>query len=130
MIGLASGAADPHSLIDIQRAHLLKGLHEITRHRSSADPSRGLAGSLLRDKTAMHLEADLRWLDLIESRLTFRCMPDLVIKTGGQHLTDFLIWLSVYSELFFSDVNWKYFRRIDFLRALRDFQFRERRFGG
>lgn len=68
--------------------------------------------------------------DLIESRLTFRCMPDLVIKTGGQHLTDFLIWQSVYSELFFSDINWKYFRRIDFLRALRDFQSRERRFGG
>lgn len=68
--------------------------------------------------------------DLIESRLTFRYVPDLVIKTGGQHLTDFLIWQSVYSELFFSDVNWRYFRKIDFLRALRDFQSRERRFGG
>lgn len=67
--------------------------------------------------------------DLIESRLTFRYIPDLVIKTGGQHLTDFLIWQSVYSELFFSDINWKFFRKIDFLRALRDFQSRERRFG-
>ncbi|MDD1672946.1 MAG: undecaprenyl diphosphate synthase family protein [Methanomicrobiales archaeon] len=66
---------------------------------------------------------------MIESRLTFQYSPDLVIKTGGQHLTDFLIWQSVYSELFFSDINWKYFRKVDFLRALRDFQDRQRRFG-
>jgi Undecaprenyl pyrophosphate synthase len=66
---------------------------------------------------------------MIESRLTFQYAPDLVIKTGGQHLTDFLIWQSVYSEIFFSDVNWKFFRKVDFLRILRDFQARERRFG-
>jgi undecaprenyl diphosphate synthase len=65
----------------------------------------------------------------IEEHLTFRCNPDLVIKTGGSHLTDFLIWQSVYSELFFSDVNWSFFRRIDLLRALRDYQSRARRFG-
>jgi undecaprenyl diphosphate synthase len=52
-----------------------------------------------------------------------------VVKTGDDHLTDFLIWQSVYSELFFSDVNWKYFRRVDFLRVLRDYQSRIRRFG-
>lgn len=66
---------------------------------------------------------------MIESRLTFQYAPDLVIKSGGQHLTDFLIWQSVYSEIFFSDVNWKFFRKVDFLRVLRDFQARERRFG-
>jgi undecaprenyl diphosphate synthase len=64
-----------------------------------------------------------------ERYLTFRYTPDLVIKTGGYHLTDFLIWQSVYSELFFSDVNWKLFRRIDFFRALRDYQERVRKFG-
>jgi undecaprenyl diphosphate synthase len=64
-----------------------------------------------------------------ERCLTFRYTPDLVIKTGGYHLTDFLIWQSVYSELFFSDVNWRLFRKIDFLRALRDYQGRIRRFG-
>jgi undecaprenyl diphosphate synthase len=64
-----------------------------------------------------------------EQYLTFPYTPDMVIKAGGYHLTDFLIWQSVYSELFFSDVNWKYFRRIDFIRALRDFQSRKRRFG-
>jgi undecaprenyl diphosphate synthase len=67
--------------------------------------------------------------DLIDSYLTFRYTPDLVVKTGGSHLTDFLIWQSVYSELFFSDVNWRLFRKVDFLRALRDYQSRKRRFG-
>ncbi len=65
----------------------------------------------------------------IESYLNFRFEPDLVIKTGGSHLTDFLIWQSVYSELFFSDVNWKEFRKVDLLRALRDYQLRKRRYG-
>ncbi|MBR1368020.1 di-trans,poly-cis-decaprenylcistransferase [Methanocalculus chunghsingensis] len=67
--------------------------------------------------------------EMIEEHLTFRCAPDLIIKTGGSHLTDFLIWQSVYSELFFLDMNWKFFRKTDFLRALRDYQSRTRRFG-
>jgi len=66
---------------------------------------------------------------LLESYLTWQYEPDLVIKTGSAQLTDFLIWQSVYSELFFSDVNWKSFRKTEFLRALRDFQERTRRFG-
>jgi undecaprenyl diphosphate synthase len=66
---------------------------------------------------------------LLDSYLTFRYTPDVVIKSGGAHLTDFLIWQSVYSELFFSDVNWKYVRYVDFLRILRDYQSRIRRFG-
>jgi undecaprenyl diphosphate synthase len=66
---------------------------------------------------------------LLESYLTFQYTPDVVIKSGGDHLTDFLIWQSVYSELFFSDVNWKFFRQVDFLRVLRDYQSRMRRFG-
>ncbi len=66
---------------------------------------------------------------LFDRYLRFRYAPDLVIKTGQSHLTDFLIWQSVYSELFFSDVNWQWFRRVDFLRALRDYQSRKRRFG-
>jgi undecaprenyl diphosphate synthase len=64
-----------------------------------------------------------------ESYLTFQYTPDVVIKSGGDHLTDFLIWQSVYSELFFSDVNWKYVRKVDFLRLMRDYQSRVRRFG-
>jgi undecaprenyl diphosphate synthase len=65
----------------------------------------------------------------IESYLTFQYTPDIVIKSGGDHLTDFLIWQSVYSELFFSDINWKLLRKVDFLRLIRDYQSRIRRFG-
>ena len=66
---------------------------------------------------------------LLDSYLTFQYTPEVVIKSGGDHLTDFLIWQSVYSELFFSDVNWEFFREVDFLRILRDYQSRMRRFG-
>lgn len=65
----------------------------------------------------------------IEDQLVFPTAPDLVIKTGGEHLSDFVIWQSVYAELYFTDVNWRDFRRRDFLRAVRDYQDRQRRFG-
>lgn len=65
----------------------------------------------------------------IEERLVFPIAPDLVIKTGAERLSDFLIWQSVYSELYFTDVNWRDFRHRDYLRAVRDFQDRQRRFG-
>ena len=67
--------------------------------------------------------------DDIEERLVFPTAPDLVIKTGAERLSDFMIWQSVYSELYFTDVNWRNFRRRDYLRALRDYQQRQRRFG-
>ena len=66
---------------------------------------------------------------MLESHLTFQYEPDFVIKTGDSHLMDFMIWQSVYSELFFTDVNWQTFRKIDFFRALRDYQLRKRRYG-
>jgi undecaprenyl diphosphate synthase len=65
----------------------------------------------------------------IEDRLVFREEPDLVIKTGAERLSDFMIWQSVYAELYFTDVNWRDFRRRDYLRALLDYQNRNRRFG-
>lgn len=56
--------------------------------------------------------------------------PDLVIRTSGeQRLSGFLMWQSAYSEFYFCDVNWPAFRKIDFLRAVRAYQDRERRFG-
>jgi undecaprenyl diphosphate synthase len=67
--------------------------------------------------------------DEIERRLVFPSDPDLIVKTGAERLSDFMIWQSVYSELYFTDVNWRDFRRRDYLRALRDFQRRQRRFG-
>ena len=56
--------------------------------------------------------------------------PDLVIRTSGeQRLSGFLLWQSVHSEYYFCEVNWPAFRRVDYLRALRDFASRERRLG-
>lgn len=56
--------------------------------------------------------------------------PDLVIRTSGeQRLSGFLLWQSAYSEIWFTDTYWPAFRRLDFLRALRDFSGRQRRFG-
>lgn len=65
----------------------------------------------------------------IEQQLVFPTAPDLIIKTGAERLSDFMIWQSVYSELYFTDVNWRDFRKRDYLRAIRDFQERQRRFG-
>ncbi|CAM2761797.1 MULTISPECIES: undecaprenyl diphosphate synthase family protein [Halobacterium] len=67
--------------------------------------------------------------DVIESELVFPAEPDLVIKTGAERLSDFMIWQSVYSELYFTDVNWRDFRKRDYLRAVLDYQNRQRRFG-
>jgi len=67
--------------------------------------------------------------DTIEERLLFPEAPDLLIKTGAERLSDFMIWQSVYSELYFTDVNWRDFRKREYLRALREYQDRQRRFG-
>ncbi|MGD0943141.1 MAG: polyprenyl diphosphate synthase [Acidimicrobiales bacterium] len=56
--------------------------------------------------------------------------PDLVIRTSGEaRLSGFLLWQAAYAECVFVDPYWPEFRRVDFLRALRDFARRERRFG-
>jgi len=56
--------------------------------------------------------------------------PDLVIRTSGeQRLSGFLLWQSAHSDFYFCDVNWPDFRHVDFLRALRSYASRQRRFG-
>jgi short-chain Z-isoprenyl diphosphate synthase len=56
--------------------------------------------------------------------------PDLIIRTSGeQRLSNFLLWQSAYSELYFCDAYWPAFRHIDFLRALRSYAARQRRYG-
>ena len=55
---------------------------------------------------------------------------DLIIRTSGEsRLSGFLLWQSAYSEFVFQDVYWPEFRKIDFLRCLREYVHRERRFG-
>ncbi len=56
--------------------------------------------------------------------------PDLIIRTSGEErISGFLLWQSAYSELYFCESFWPGFRKIDFLRAIRTFQQRKRRFG-
>lgn len=56
--------------------------------------------------------------------------PNLIIRTSGEErFSGFLLWQSSYSELYFCDSYWPDFRKVDFLRALRSYQKRERRFG-
>lgn len=56
--------------------------------------------------------------------------PDLIIRTSGEvRISNFLLWQLAYSELYFCEAYWPEFRKIDFWRAIRSFQHRERRFG-
>ena len=56
--------------------------------------------------------------------------PDLILRTSGEiRVSNFLLWQLAYSEFYFSDVYWPGFRYIDFLRAIRAYQQRTRRFG-
>jgi tritrans,polycis-undecaprenyl-diphosphate synthase [geranylgeranyl-diphosphate specific] len=56
--------------------------------------------------------------------------PELIIRTSGEErLSGFLLWQSAYSELYFADIYWPKIRKIDFWRALRTLQQRDRRFG-
>lgn len=97
-----------------------------------ADACRSLVADLLATGTppdelpsridASSLSAHLYTADLPD--------PDLVIRTSGEaRLSGFLLWQSAYAEFAFVDPYWPAFRRVDFLRALRDYGERERRFG-
>ncbi len=56
--------------------------------------------------------------------------PDLIIRTSGEvRLSGFMLWQSAYSEFYFCDAYWPAFRKIDFLRAIRNYQQRGRRYG-
>jgi undecaprenyl diphosphate synthase len=56
--------------------------------------------------------------------------PDLMIRTSGEkRLSNFLLWQSAYTELYFTETCWPDFRKADFLAAIQEYQLRERRFG-
>lgn len=91
---------------------------------------------LLRDEHALGRSAaevaESVTVEQIADRLYTRGQPDpdLVIRTSGeQRLSGFLMWQSAYSEFYFCEALWPDFRRVDFMRALRDYASRQRRFG-
>lgn len=65
----------------------------------------------------------------IEAKLQINQRPDLMIRLGDRELSDFMIWQSTYSELYFIDRSWDRLKKADFLSAVRDYQRRDRRFG-
>ena len=69
MLCLISGEADPRQVIHAQRTQLYRELHAMTAQRNSLNPKTELARILLLNKAEMHLEAELRWLDITETRL-------------------------------------------------------------
>jgi len=80
----------------------------------------------------LHQAIQTLTVDAISDRLYTRGQPDpdLVIRTSGeQRLSGFLMWQSAYSEFYFCEALWPAFRRVDFIRALRDYASRNRRFG-
>ncbi|WP_254545844.1 undecaprenyl diphosphate synthase family protein [Halomarina pelagica] len=124
--------------IDAPRALAVRGPGDDERADAPIQVSIGLGGkaefaNAVRDVSRAVERGDLASGEIaeehIEAALVFPTAPDLVIKTGAERLSDFMIWQSVYSELYFTDVNWRDFRKRDFLRAVRDYQDRQRRFG-
>ncbi len=101
--------------------------------REIADAVRSLLHEHAAAGTSIEELAEVLDVDHIAEHLYTKGQPDpdLVIRTSGeQRLSGFLLWQSVHSEFYFADVLWPDFRKIDFLRALRDYGMRQRRFGG
>jgi hypothetical protein len=70
MLSIAESSVDSRRVIQIQRSLIFQDLHQLTTQRNNTSPRTELAQIFLLDKAIMHLEADLRWLDLIEGRLS------------------------------------------------------------
>lgn len=100
--------------------------------REIADAVRSLLHEHAKSGGTLEELAEVLDVDHIAEHLYTRGQPDpdLVIRTSGeQRLSGFLLWQSAHSEFYFCDVNWPDFRRVDFLRALRSYANRQRRYG-
>ncbi|WP_420594699.1 isoprenyl transferase [Deinococcus sp.] len=111
LLNIAVGYGGREEIVDAVKAHLER---EDAAGRTAAE----VAAELHPD----HLSAQMYTAGVPD--------PDFIIRTSGEiRLSGFMLWQSVYSEFYFCDVYWPGFRRVDFLRALRDFQDRKQRFG-
>ena len=101
--------------------------------REIADAVRALLADHATRGTSLEELADIIDVEHIAEHLYTKGQPDpdLVIRTSGeQRLGGFLLWQSANSEFYFCEALWPDFRRVDFLRAIRAYAARERRFGG
>jgi len=100
--------------------------------REIADAVRGLLQAHAAQGRSIEEVAELLDVEHISEHLYTRGQPDpdLVIRTSGeQRLSGFLLWQSAHSEFWFCEAYWPDFRRVDFLRALRAYAARQRRYG-
>lgn len=144
-VNMAVGYGGRQEIVDAVRSLLedrVKEKHEASRESSAKDDESAHQVDSASSCKASELGDDQRFsLDDIAEAITVQGIsdhlytsgqpdPDLVIRTSGeQRLSGFLLWQSAYSEIWFTDTYWPAFRRVDFLRALRDFSRRNRRFG-
>ncbi|MBE6477191.1 MAG: di-trans,poly-cis-decaprenylcistransferase [Propionibacteriaceae bacterium] len=122
----AEKASTGHCGTQVNMAVAYGGRHELRDAVRSLLAAEAERGTTLGD-LAKTLE-----VDQISEHLYTRGQPDpdLLIRTSGeQRLSGFLPWQSAHSELYFCEALWPDFRKIDFFRALRSYQQRERRFG-
>ena len=100
--------------------------------REIADAVRSLLHEQAARGTSIEELAEVLDVEHIAEHLYTRGQPDpdLVIRTSGeQRLSGFLLWQSANSEFYFCEALWPDFRKVDFLRALRSYSQRQRRFG-
>lgn len=101
-------------------------------HQEIADAVQELVRELATEGLSMDEVADRIDCDSLASHMYLADLPnaDLIIRTSGEsRLSGFLLWQSAYAEFSFVDVYWPAFRRVDFLRSIREFSRRDRRFG-
>ena len=97
-----------------------------------ADAMRSIVKQHVDNGSGIEVLAEILTPELISQHLytSDQPDPDLIIRTSGeQRLSGFLLWQSSNSELYFEEALWPDFRRVDFLRAIRAFAKRHRRFG-
>ena len=100
--------------------------------RELADAVRSLLHEHAQQGTTLEELAEVIDVEHIAEHLYTRGQPDpdLVIRTSGeQRMSGFLLWQSAHSEFYFCEAMWPDFRRTDFLRAIRAYGARERRYG-
>lgn len=122
----ASSASRGHEGLHINLAVGYGGRREIADAMRSIVRGHGLQGGSVDEL------AELLTPELIGDHLYTQGQPDpdLIIRTSGeQRLSDFLLWQSAHSEFYFVEALGPDLREVDFLRALRDYATRERRFG-
>ena len=120
------------------RTRALPGMHVNVAigyggRREIADAVRSLLQEHAARGTSIEELAEILDVEHIAEHLYTRGQPDpeLVIRTSGeQRLSGFLLWQSAHSEFYFCEAYWPDFRRVDFLRALRSYAQRHRRYGG